>query len=60
MRDWKKEIENVADEIKEKAGDITLDLNNVIEIEIKIHLRPDEVANFDVIKNYAVPFVEEV
>ena len=51
-----KEIERcinvIADNIKEKAKDISNDLKNVLSIEIKAKIENGTILNFDVIKNY--------
>ena len=51
-----KEIERclnvIADNIKEKAKDISNDLENVMSIEIKTKIENGTILNFDVIKKY--------
>lgn len=51
-----KEIERcinvIADNIKEKAKDISNDLKNVLSIEIKAKIENGTILNFEVIKNY--------
>ena len=51
-----KEIERcinvIADNIKEKAKDISNDLKNVLSIEIKAKIENGTILNFEVTKNY--------
>ena len=51
-----KEIERcinvIADNIKERAKDISNDLKNVLSIEIKAKIENGTILNFDVIKKY--------
>ena len=58
-RDYEGELKAVAKNIEEKAKDIMQDIDNVCEIEINIHLKPDELAYYDVVKRHVVPFIGE-
>lgn len=54
----KKNIIAIGQELIKRADDITNDLDKVIEIKIVASLKYDEIANFDIIKNYQACFEE--
>lgn len=55
----KEAIISIAEELIRRAEDITNDLDHVRSIHIEADLNPCEIVNFNVNKNYIVPFDKE-
>ena len=53
-RDFRAELATAGMEIARRAEDICKDLEMVTSIDVIIRIRPDEVTNYEVIKNHAV------
>lgn len=58
-KNCKEAIIAIANELINRADDISNDLSRVSSITIHAELNPCEVVNFDVIKNYTVFMKEE-
>lgn len=50
---------SIARELKNRADDITNDIEDVRSININAKIEAGEVVNFDIIKNYLVGFEEK-
>ena len=55
-----KGIKALGQELIERADNITSDLEKVSSITIYANITPDEIANFDITKNYIACFENEI
>lgn len=54
-----KSIKAIGQNLIERAEEICIDLDNVKSITIYANLKPSEICNFDVTKNYIANFEEK-
>ncbi len=58
-KDCNKSIKAIGQELIKRADDITNDIARVNTITINAVIRPDEIVNFDIIKNYTAEFEDK-